>query len=97
MLWRFSTSNTHLFPGALLRSLDAPDDRHWSSGDDLLLEFSDGVLVSGRLIEVDPRMAVLQMPDYRTRRDTNVAARTWRAVPGGEPGLVRVQERLAAA
>ncbi|MFT3803878.1 MAG: hypothetical protein QM766_22015 [Burkholderiaceae bacterium] len=97
MLWRFSANNTHLYPGALLRSLDAPDDRHWSSGDELLVEFSDGILVGARLLDVDSRMAVLQMPGYRTGHGTDVSERTWRVVPGGEPGLVRVQKRLTAA
>ncbi|MBN9460884.1 MAG: hypothetical protein J0H00_06625 [Burkholderiales bacterium] len=94
MPWHFSANNTHLYPGALLRSLDAPDEVRLSAGDELLVEFSDSVLASGQLLEVQPNMAVLQLPTYRTRHGTTVAARTWRIVPGGEPGLVRVQGSL---
>lgn len=94
MLWRFSANNTHLYPGALLRSLDAPSETRLSAGDEVLVEFSDGVFVSGRLLQTAPEAAVLQMLAYRTRHATNVVPRTWRIVPGGKPGLVRVQKRL---
>ncbi|MCW5621234.1 MAG: hypothetical protein KIS79_09035 [Burkholderiales bacterium] len=97
MPWRFSANNTHLYPGALLRSLDTPSEAHLSAGDELLVEFSDGVFASGRLLEVAPNAALLQMPTYRTQRKTTVAERTWRIVPGDESGLVRVQKRLPAA
>ena len=96
MLWRFSANNTHLYPGALLRRLDAPDDASFSAGDDLVVEFSDGMHVSGRLLEAESGSgaAVLQMPGYRTQRRTTVAARTWRIAPCSEPGLMRVEKRL---
>ena len=94
MLWPFSADNTHLYPGALLRSLDAPSAARLSAGDELLVEFSNGIVVGGRLLQVEPHAAVLQMPAYRTRRRNAVATRTWRIAPCGEAGLVRVQERL---
>ena len=94
MLWRFSANNTHLYSGAVLHSLDVPGKARLSAGDELLVEFSDGIVVSGRLLHVEPHAAVLQMPTYRTRRRTAVAARAWRIAPGGEAGLVRVQKRL---
>ncbi len=94
MLWRFSANNTHLYPGALLRSLDAPGETCLSAGDEVLVEFSDGIFVSGQLLQTAPDSAVLQMLAYRTRHATNVVPRTWRIVPGGQPGLVRVQKRL---
>ena len=94
MFWRFSANNTHLYPGAMLRSLDASGEANLSAGDELLVEFSDGAVARGRLLHAEPDAAVLQMPAYRTRRKTTVAERTWRIVPGGEAGLVRVQERL---
>ncbi|MBY4818663.1 hypothetical protein [Burkholderia contaminans] len=97
MLWRFSANNTHLYPGALLRSLDAPSEAHLSAGDELLVEFSDGIAASGRLLQAEPRAAVLQMPAYLTQHKTTVAARTWRIAPGGEAGLARVQKRLPEA
>ena len=97
MLWRFSANHTHLYPGALLRSLDAPGTARLSAGDDMLVEFTDGVLASGRLQDADMDSAVLQMPGYRTQRGTNVSARGWRLVPAGEPGLIRIQRRLPMA
>ncbi|HCF1728988.1 hypothetical protein ACYTSM_02025 [Pseudomonas aeruginosa] len=81
MLWRFSANNTHLYPGAVLRSLDAPSEARLSAGDELLVEFSDGIVASGRLLQGEPNAAVLQMPTYRTQRRTAVAARTWRIAP----------------
>lgn len=95
MLWRFSASNTHLYPGASLYSLEAPNEARLSAGDELLVEFSDDVYIGAHVLDVEPAMAVLQVPSYNTRRGTLVAARTWRVVPGGKPGFIRVQERLS--
>ncbi|MFT7724697.1 MAG: hypothetical protein QM788_18015 [Roseateles sp.] len=94
--WRFAASHTHLYPGALLRCLDAPGRAQLAAGDALQVAFSDGTVALGRLRQAGPDAAVLQMPGHRTRRGTPVAARTWRVTPGGEAGLVRVQGRLAA-
>ncbi|MFT3814364.1 MAG: hypothetical protein QM740_13450 [Acidovorax sp.] len=96
MLWRFSANNTHLYPGALLRSLDTPGEARLSVSDEVLVEFSDGITVSGRLLQAEPNAAVVQLPSYRTQHKTTVAERTWRIAPGGEAGLVRVQKRLPA-
>lgn len=94
LLWPFSANNTHLYPGASLRSLDPPGDIRFSAGNKLLVEFNDGVLISGLLLEAESDTAVLRMPGYRTQRRTTVAERTWHIGPGGEPGLVRVQKHL---
>ena len=96
MRWRFSANNTHLYPGALLRSLDAPSENRLSAGDELQVEFSDGVVAIGQLRQADAHAAVLAMPAYRSRHGTTVTERTWCMVPGGESGLVRVQKRLPA-
>jgi hypothetical protein len=96
MLWRFSANDSHLYPGALLRDLDASREVPLSSGDELLVEFSDGVIARGRLLEVGTDAVVLQMPLYRTARETDVQARTWRVVPGDDPGLMKVNKRLPA-
>lgn len=93
MFWRFSANHTHLYPGALLRSVDAVGEVPLSPGDEILVQFSDGVLASGRLLEADGDETVLQMPIYRTQRGTEVEARAWRLVPAGEPGLIRVHRR----
>lgn len=74
MLWRFSANNTHLYPGALLRCLDAPGEACLSAGDELLVEFSDGVVAGGRLLRAEPDAAVLQMPGYRTSRPSTRAS-----------------------
>ena len=97
MLWRFSANNTHLYPGAVLHSFDVPGKARLSAGDELLVEFSDGIVAGGRLLQAEPNAAVLQMPGYRTQRKATVAARTWRIIPGGEPGVARVQKRVPAA
>lgn len=60
MLWRFSANDSHLYPGALLRDLDASREMPLSSGDELLVEFSDGVIARGRLLEVGTDAVVLQ-------------------------------------
>ncbi|OZI37894.1 hypothetical protein CAL29_05870 [Bordetella genomosp. 10] len=96
MLWRFSANHTHLYPGARLRCLDTPDDTRLSADDDMLVEFSDGVLATGCLLEAHKDFAVLRMPAYRTQHGTDVAARAWRLAPAGEPGHIRVQKRLPA-
>lgn len=96
MLWRFSANDSHLYPGALLRDLDASREARLSSGDELLVEFSDGVIARGRLLEVGTDAVVLQMPLYRTARGTEVQARTWRIVPGDESDLMKVSKRLPA-
>ena len=97
MLWRFSANNTHPYPGAKLRSSDSPSEARLSTGDQVLVEFSDGMTVSGRLLKAEPNAAVMQLPSYRTQHKTTVAERIWRIAPGGEAGLVRVQKRLPVA
>jgi len=94
MLWRFSANNTHLYPGAHLRCLDAVGEDRLSAGDELLVEFSDGVLVIGQLLNVEAAAAILQMPRYETQRGTEVAARTWRLAPDGAPGRARIKKLL---
>lgn len=93
-LWRMTANHTHLYPGARLRCLDEPGDARLASGDDVAIEFADGQLAMGTLDAVDASSAVLVMPTHRTRRGAQVAPRTWRVVPAGEPGLLRVQRRL---
>lgn len=95
ILWRYSANHTHLYHGALLRRLDAPCPAP-SSGDEMLVEFSDGVSATGQLRGVDGDLVVLQMPTYRTGRGTQVAAKTWRLGPAEEPGAMRVRKRLPA-
>lgn len=96
MFWRFSANHTHLYPGALLRSLDNETEAHLSPNDELLVEFSDGISIVGQLLNVDSQAAILQMPLYRTQHGTEVTARIWRLVPAGEPGSIRVQRRLSS-
>ncbi|MBB2926621.1 hypothetical protein FHX59_001030 [Paraburkholderia silvatlantica] len=97
MPWRFSANHTHLYPGSLLRNLEAPGRARLSPGDEILVEFSDGEPVTGRLLEVDESTVLLQMPAYRTQRGTTVECRTWSVVAADEPGRLRVQKRLLVA
>ena len=54
MLWRFSANNTHLYPGAVLRSLDVPGKARLSA-DDAAAFASDVAAVVGELQpESDP-------------------------------------------
>ncbi len=94
MLWRLSANNTHLYPGARLRGLDAANEARLSAGDELLVEFNDGIVANGQLLHVDSHAGVLQIPAHRTWRGTEVAVRTWRIAPGSEAGQLRVQKRL---
>lgn len=75
MLWRISANHTHLYPGALLRHLDAAHGAAWSPGDDVQVEFSDGMTAFGRLIEAEPNVVVLEVSAYRTRRGMDVVER----------------------
>lgn len=97
MLWRYSADNTHLYPGALLRRLDVCDDGRLSAGDELLVEFSDGAAVVGRLVQIEADTALVQMPCYRTRKKATVVERTWCLTPGDELGTMRVRKRLPSA
>lgn len=94
MLWRFSANNTHLYPGAFLRCLDTVSEMNLKEGDELLVEFSDGVIVNGQLLHANAEAVTLQLPTYRAGHGTDVAERTWRIVPGDEPGFMHVKKRL---
>ncbi len=93
-LWRLAANHTHLYPGALLRCLDAPAGARLARGDRAAVELADGTLALGRFAAVDCASAALDMQPHRTHRGAQVAARRWRVVPGGEPGLLRVRRRL---
>ena len=97
MLRRYSANHTHLYPGALLLNLDTSDAQPLSPGDEVLVEFADGVLATGQLLEGDADTAVLRMSPYRTQRGTNVAAKTWHLVSANQRGTLRVQKRLPAS
>lgn len=94
MALRFSANNTHLYPGAILRHLDKHHALKPSSDDDILIEFSDGILAEGQLQSVEADGIVLRVPPYRTQKGTVVETRCWRIVRRDEPGEWRVQKRL---
>ena len=99
MLRRFSANDTHLYPGALLRGLDAPDEAGLAADDEVLVEFSDGMHARGRVLKAGPDGAELWIPAWLTLRKTMVAQRRWRVAPGHETddgaGSLRVLKRLA--
>lgn len=75
MLWRFSANDSHLYPGALLRDLDASREARLSSGDELLVEFSDGVIARGRLLEVGSNAVVLEHAEPRCKLGRGASCR----------------------
>jgi hypothetical protein len=93
--WRFAAANTHLHPGARLRCIDTVTARRLAAGDAVAVEFSDGGMASARIAAAAPDAAVLSVEAHRTARGTQVAARSWRIVPAGEAGSMRVQARVA--
>ncbi|CAH2902112.1 MAG: hypothetical protein PCALPYG88_5718 [uncultured Paraburkholderia sp.] len=78
-----SLPTTRTYPGSLLRNLDVPGHARLSTGDELLMEFSDGTLATGQLPEVDGSSALLQMPTCHTQRRTTIESRAWRVVASG--------------
>ncbi len=95
MLRRYAANNTHLYPGALLRVPDDDDPSAPLAGDEAVIEFSDGVTVHARWLEVDADGFALEMPAWRTERGAEVEARSWRVTRGDETGVLKVRTRIA--
>lgn len=69
---RFSFPHSHAFPGGRV-SVDDEDEAEGPCE----IEFSDGVTVIGNWQRDDDAIR-LDVPTYRTARDTEVHARRWR-------------------
>lgn len=88
--WRLAASNTHLYPGARLRPLHAPDLRQrLRAGDAIAIEFADQCVAQGEAAQVLPQGWQLKVQAHTTARGTTVAARSWQVV-----WLPRVQQQL---
>jgi hypothetical protein len=92
-LWRLAAADTHLYPGARLRCLDQPGPSRFGAGDAVLVEFSDGNVVNGRIEEARPVEAVLSVEPHRTARCAVITGKRWRLAPGPEIGHLRVKAR----
>lgn len=75
MLWRFSPT---FYPDELLRALDHPGRAEPCASDEVSVEFSDGVIASGQLLQAEPNAAVLHLPAHCTQRKATEAEQTWR-------------------
>lgn len=90
---RLEVSHTHLHPGCRVRMADAPAPAHAPDG---LVEFSDGVVVPGRLARRDGTR-VRHVPAYRTARGADVEAKSWQLRPDDDGTGWRVEQRLSGA
>lgn len=72
MFWRFSVNHTHLYPGALMRSLDVAHKVTWMPGEDVQVEFSDGVLACGQVLRADATVLHVPAQTIRYARQTQV-------------------------
>jgi len=101
--WRLAASNTHLYPGAKLRALDAPALREkLRAGDAIAIEFSDQGMAQGEAVRVLPQGWQLKVQAHTTARGTTVAARSWQVLwlpraqaRAGEEAGVKIKARGA--
>ena len=91
-LWRLSAGNTHLFPGARLCCLEKESDARFAAGDDVIVEFSDGNVVRGRVAEAAPGTVTLAMDAHRTMRGAPIGEKRWALRPAAG-GTIRVVAR----
>lgn len=79
--WRLAASNTHLYPGAKLRPLEAPRLREQLRvGDAIAIEFADQGMAHGEAVQVLPQGWQLKVQAHTTARGTAVAARSWQVL-----------------
>ncbi|AZS47994.1 hypothetical protein CVS53_02704 [Microbacterium oxydans] len=76
------SANTHLYPGAHLRTDPVAGD-FWASPRDLRLVFADGVDVDAELMQNTRGDLVIAVSSYRTVAGTIVGPKDWRARPDG--------------
>ena len=91
---RYSIPYTHLFPGAKLTDLDgAPEPMR--QRERALIEFSDGVCVSGMIEAVAEGGYRLSVPTYRTQRRTAIEGRSWSLDATVSQEVLRVGKKLS--
>jgi len=74
---RFMFPHSHAFRRG---RVTVDDDRN--AGPECLVEFGDGTTVIAEWRAEDEGVLRLSIPDYRTAKNTLVAARTWRIAKG---------------
>jgi len=96
--WRLSASNTHLYPGARLRSLDGSMRERIRSGDRVLLEFADQMIVAAEVRDVSPQDWTLTVDAHTTAKGTAVEPKRWqvRWMPREQlAGTMKIQARAS--
>ena len=97
--WRLAATNTHLYPGARLRALNAPQLREQlRAGDAIAIEFADQGMAQGEAVQALPQGWQLKVQAHTTARGTTVAARSWQVLwlprAQGEGGM-KIKARVA--
>jgi hypothetical protein len=96
--WRLSASNTHLYPGARLRSLDESMRDQMRNGDGVLLEFTDQLIAAAEVRDVLPQGWTLALEAHTTAKGTAIEPKRWqvRWMPGDRSaGTMKIQARAA--
>ena len=88
--WRIAASNSHLYPGARLRCLDAQGEARFAAGDRVVLEFSDGNIALGEIAQATPQAVRMSVQAHSTGRGAPIAAKAWNLVAGATPGALRI-------
>jgi hypothetical protein len=92
-VWRIAANNTHLYPGARLRCLDALAEQAFRDGDCVVVEFSDGMAVSGEVVAIGSRSMTLSMQQHSTAHGARIPAKRWLVSTEAAPGTLRIKAR----
>ncbi|WP_182417957.1 hypothetical protein [Bartonella sp. HY038] len=81
LIFGFSISNTHLYPGCQLKQQDELPDRG-TLPTPISVEFSDGTIVVAHIHQNaqdldNENQLILTMPAYKTAAKTNINAKNW--------------------
>ena len=96
--WRLAASNTHLYPGARLRSMDASARKHLQAGDAIVIEFADQGLAKGEVVEASAQTWALRLDAHTTARGAAIEAKRWllQWLPPGElAGTMKIKARVS--
>ena len=97
--WRFSASNTHLYPGARLRIVGATGARP-ARGDAVTIEFADLGIATGNVAAVADARIVLALAAHTTARGTRIGAKKWTIgadAAAGDANAFKVIGRLSTS
>lgn len=93
MTRRYSTSRTHLFPGALLTALDGAPVPILHR-EPVLIEFSDGIGVGGTIEPYGEKAYLLTVSGHRTQRQTPIGEKAWSIAATPDPTVFRVGAKV---